>query len=656
MDIMYLFLLFLAVPMVLFLPTKYKSYFSFFIVFITATFSISIAIYAFLGQQVEGYIGKENDFFSIYFLIDNLSAFFIFLINIVVLISSVYGIGYMKKYTDNGKLNLHFFAFNFLHISMLALCMIQSFVPFLIFWEIMAISSFLLILFDTKNKEVLRSATNFLVQMHVCMAVLLVGMLWLMGSTNVSTFESMKIYFSTHNNVWMFLLFFVGFGMKAGFVPLHTWLPKADPAAPDHVAAVMSGAAIKLGLYGILRTLSFVQNDKYDIGMFLIIISLITGLYGIFNAIMQKDMKKSLAYSSIENIGIIGLGIGIGFLGIAVGNFTLGFLGLAGAILHILNHALFKTLLFLGTGNIFNQAETTNMEVLGGVIKKSPISSITFLVGALAICGLPPFNGFISEFLIYDGIISEFNKGNVSIDVLLLVSLFSISLIGGLAIFNFTRIFGIVYLGTARSPKVEKMQEVEPIMYISQFILIAIILTVSFFSSFYLQFISNIIAAYMPNYHTIPFAALAPQNEVVVVLVVLISIILIMFFIRKYVVAANGESYGPTWGCGYVGETQKMQYTASSFSESFEKLAFLSLLKTTKFKEIEKTDIFPVSRPFSQVNEDILEENIIDPPVSYIQKNLKNFAIFKSGNTQTYVWYAFLFILALFIITFFNII
>lgn len=568
----------------------------------------------------------------------------------------VYGIGYMKKYTEISKINLHYFAFNFLHISMLLLCIVQSFVPFLIFWEIMAVSSFLLVLFDSKNKEVLRSAINFLVQMHVCMAILLVGMLWLMGSTGITTFEAMKVYFSTHNNIWMFLLFFIGFGMKAGFVPLHTWLPKADPAAPDHVAAVMSGAAIKLGLYGILRTLSFVQNEKYEIGMFLIIISLITGLYGIFNAIMQKDMKKSLAYSSIENIGIIGLGLGIGFLGIAVNNFSLGFLGLAGAILHILNHALFKTLLFLGTGNIFNQAETTNMELLGGVIKKSPITSITFLIGALAICGLPPFNGFISEFLIYDGIISEFNKGNVSIDVLLLVSLFSISLIGGLAIFNFTRIFGIVYLGTARSPKVEKMQEVEPIMYITQFVIIAIILTVSFFSSFYLQFISQIIASFMPNYHTIPFAALAPQNEIVVVLVVLISIVLIMFFVRKFVVQANGESYGPTWGCGYVGETKKMQYTASSFSESFEKLAFLSLFKTTKYKEIEKTDIFPVSRTFVQTNEDILEENIIDPPISYIQKNLKNFAIFKSGNTQTYVWYAFLFILVLFIITFFNII
>lgn len=656
MSISYLFIVFLLLPVVLFVPAKYKSIFSLFLSGISSLISSWLAILAFFENKQAGFFGIKDAYFSVYYCIDSLAAFFIILINTIVLIASIFGIGYMKKHSDNSKLNLHYFAFSILHISMLLICIIQSFVPFLIFWELMAISCFLLILFDTKNKEVLRSAIHFLVQMHICMIILLVAMLWIIGSTGVTTFDALKIYFSTHNNLGMFMLFFIGFGIKAGFVPLHSWLPKADSSAPDHVAAVMSGVAIKLGLYGILRTLSFVQSEKYEIGVFLIIISLITGLYGIFNAIVQKDMKKSLAYSSIENIGIIGLGIGIGFLGIAVDNFTLGFLGLAGAILHILNHAMFKALLFLGTGNIFNQTETTNMQVLGGVIKKSPITSVTFLIGALAICGLPPFNGFISEFLIYDGIISEFNKGNVSIDVLLLVSLFSISLIGGLAIFNFTRIYGIVYLGNARSTNCEKIQEVHPIMYCSQFIIISIILTISFFSSFYLKFISTIIATYMPHYHTIPFAALAPQNEVVVVLLVLISSVIVMFFIRKFVVQSNGESYSSTWGCGYVGETHKMQYTASSFSESFEKLAVISLLKKTNFKNLEKTDVFPISRTYAQTNEDIIEEKIIDPPITFIQKKLKNFAIFKSGNTQTYVWYAFLFILALFIITFFNII
>ncbi len=647
-------IIFIFLPIILLLPTKFKAWASFVFTLCIASITTTEAIQVMLFGTKYYELGLD-EVFKIVVVIDYLSAFFIITINIVVVIASFYAIGYNKNQDNNGKLNLQYISFSMLHLSMMLVLMTQSFVPFLIFWEILAVSSFLLVLFDTKNKEVLRSAINYLVQMHVCMLFLLIAFFIIIGQTGDFSFYAFHHFFESNNNFYVFLLLFMGFGMKAGFVPLHTWLPKADPAAPDHIAAVMSGATIKVGIYGILRVLTYIKSEQYEIGMFLIIISLVTGIYGIINAIVQKDIKKSLAYSSIENIGIIGLGLGLGLVGLAVQNYSLTFLGLAGAILHIFNHAMFKSLLFLGSGNIFFQTSTTNMQLLGGILNKSKISGTIFLIGALSICGLPPFNGFVSEFLIYDAIISEFNKGNVSIDVLLLVSLFCISMIGGMAIFNFTRMFGIVFLGNNRSTKVAAIKEVSPLMYVPLIVVLVIILTVTIFSTSYISYISKVVLLFIPNYHTIPYMAISPQPQILMILLFMIALIIVITTIKYYISKNYATVYGPTWGCGYTGETTKMQYTASSFSESFQKISERLLLGSTKYKALEKMEIFPTSRPYSNSNEDILDDTFIEPPVNYIQKNLKKFSIFKSGNTQTYVWYAFLFLLILFVLTFIEI-
>jgi formate hydrogenlyase subunit 3/multisubunit Na+/H+ antiporter MnhD subunit len=267
----------------------------------------------------------------------------------------------------------------------------------------MTLSSFLLVLFDAEERVTLKAGINYLIQMHVGWLFLLVGFLVAGQPTGQPGFDSLGGYFANHSNWFVFLLFFIGFGIKAGFIPLHTWLPQAHPAAPSHVSAVMSGVMIKMGIYGLFRVLTHIQEGLLVIGLIILVVSIVSGLLGVIMAISQHDLKRLLAYHSIENIGIIGIGTGLGVIGIATANPILAMLGLAGGLLHVLNHSLFKSLLFFTAGSVYQSTQTRTIERLGGLIRRMPLTGLFFLIGAIAICGLPPFNGFISEYLIYLG-------------------------------------------------------------------------------------------------------------------------------------------------------------------------------------------------------------------------------------------------------------
>ena len=228
------------------------------------------------------------------------------------------------------------------------------------------------------------------------------------------SFDSLPTYFANSSNWPLFLLFFIGFAIKAGFMPLHTWLPEAHPAAPSHVSGVMSGVMIKMGIYGIFRVVLATQSDLLIIGVLLLAVSLISGLLGVIYAILQHDLKRLLAYHSIENIGIIGIGLGLGIIGKATNNQMLMLLGFSGALLHTLNHSLFKSLLFFNAGSVYLAAKIRDIEKCGGLMKTMPYTALLFLLGSIAICGLPPFNGFISEYLIYFGMINTMHGAGFS--------------------------------------------------------------------------------------------------------------------------------------------------------------------------------------------------------------------------------------------------
>ncbi len=592
------------------------------------------------------------------FIIDPLSAFFILVINFTCLAGAVYATGYIRSYTDKsrGEHTVHFISYGILHYSMLLVTMLQTGLAFLFAWELMSISSFLLVIFEGENKVTLRAGFNYLIQMHVAVLFLIIGFIFLEMQTSEMSFAALSNYFTRHANFGLFLVFFIGFGIKAGFMPLHTWLPHAHPAAPSYVSAVMSGVMIKMGIYGILRVLMHVQGALIPIGSFLFVVAAGSGLLGVMLAIIQHDLKRLLAYHSIENIGIIGMGIGLGVLGLGVNNHTLAALGFAGGLLHVLNHSLFKSLLFYGAGSVYTQCHTRKLDALGGLIKKMPQTAILFLIGALAICGLPPFNGFVSEFLIYNSALQGLQQVSLFSGVISLIALAALALIGGLALFCFAKAFGIVFLGNARSKVVAHASEVTPAMRWPLFAIVGIMLSIGLLPGFYLKALTPVVAQFLPG---MPTPALPLAN--VLSTIGLIGAIFIalsggLFWLRRLLSRQSPVITGPTWGCGYTGATPQMQYTATSFAEPYSNLAAPVLNIQKHHHAIAETEIFPGRRGFETHSADLIEDKIVLPAVAFARRIFDQATVIQSGHTRHYVMYAFAFILFLFLITFLDLI
>jgi formate hydrogenlyase subunit 3/multisubunit Na+/H+ antiporter MnhD subunit len=536
--------------------------------------------------------------------------------------------------------------------------MIRDGLSFLIVWELMALSSFLLVIFDAEDRNIMKTGISYLIQMHVGMFFILISFLIVDKATGKMSFDALRLYFSNHSNFQLFILFFIGFGIKAGFVPLHTWLPEAHPAAPSHVSGVMSGVMIKMGIYGILRVIMSVQNDLLLIGLIILSISLASGVFGVMMAIVQHDLKRLLAYHSIENIGIIGIGIGLGVIGLATNNTALSLLGFSGGLLHVMNHSLFKSLLFFNAGSVYQATHTRNIEQLGGLMKKMPYTAIFFLIGSLAICGLPPFNGFISEYLIYMGMFKSLSASNLYQSIVILSSIVGLALIGGLAIFCFTKAFGIVFLGEPRSEKASMAKEVSRVMIFPQFITVAFIILIGLASILFVKPVFNIISQAF-RLHDMTLIANSSVNNLTQISIlsgIFVITIVILLVYRHFYLKMKQIDIGPTWGCGYTAGTSKQQYTATSYTYNYNHLA-KPLLQTKKIMDdIRDDEIFPGKRTFESHSDDIFKKLLIDKPIDWFSSLLKKIAVMQTGQIQHYILYAFVYMLIVFLLTYFNLI
>jgi hydrogenase-4 component B len=662
---MMIFLMILGIcliPFLAVLPNKLKPILSFFISVIFAVVTTEWALKSFQSHSFYLFIAEVPIIGVWEFNIDILSGFFIIIVNFITVLASFYSISFLRGNTDSVALSMHFISYNILHLSMLMVCMVQNLFPFLIVWELMSISSFLLVIFQFRKENTLKAGLNYLVQMHIGVILLMIGVLILFNSTHSNDFSflAFRDYFRSHDaahaNFWMFLLFFLGFGFKVGFIGLHTWMPAAYSAAPSHVAAVMSGVMKKLGLYGILRVLLYVEHNRLEIGLFILMVSIITGLYGIINAIMNKDMKKILTYSSMENMGIIGIGMAMGMIGFGVYDLSIAFLGFAGLLLQIINHALFKSTLFFGVGSIFKRTQTRDLDELGGLAKKMPVTSILFLISTIAVCGLPPFNGFVSEYLLYSGLLEGLNATFVTSEVFLLLALIVLSLIGGLVIYAYSKVFGLAFLGTPRSDKINNATEVDIIALIPQIISILVMISIGLFPGFYLNIIMSVVDLFVPFYSHAKDKSFFNLQQIGLTSFVFILIVGIVLGIRNFLFKRREINYGPTWGCGYQVPNSRRQYTSASFADYFAKLAkpFIGINNT--FKYIPAKEIFPEPRKIHIESYDAIEKNVIDRMLDYFLLRIKKFAVIQTGQTQFYILYAFVFLIILFIITFFEII
>ncbi len=366
-----------------------------------------------LGQAAEALVGGQVVSFraawdvplgSVYLVLDPLAAVFVAAIALVSGLAAIYGSLYLAHYEGRKNLGVSWLFFNVLVASMLLVVLARNGVFFLVCWEVMSLASFFLVLFEAERDGVCRAGWTYLVATHLGTAFLLALFAFLGRDAGSLDFDLFRATPDVANVA--FLLAVAGFGTKAGFIPLHVWLPEAHPAAPSHVSAVMSGVMIKTGIYGLARTLTFLGPPPSWWGWVLVGIGASSGLLGVLFALAQHDLKRLLAYHSVENIGIITMGLGVGLLGVSYGSPAMMALGFAGGLLHVVNHAVFKSLLFLGAGAVRHATGTLEIDHLGGLLKRMPQTGFAFLVGAAAICGLPPLNGFVSEFLIYLGAFS----------------------------------------------------------------------------------------------------------------------------------------------------------------------------------------------------------------------------------------------------------
>jgi formate hydrogenlyase subunit 3/multisubunit Na+/H+ antiporter MnhD subunit len=557
----------------------------------------------------------------------------------------------MKPYkAQKANLSLHCISFILLHSSLISICSLQNTIAFLIAWEVMALSSFILIIFEHNKKETLNAGINFLIQSHICIMFLTLGFIWVALKMNSYDFKAITL-FSTSNSlltgVALFLCFFIAFAIKAGFVPFHTWLPYAHPAAPSHVSGVMSGVIIKIGIYGIMRMLLLIKSDYLVIGYIILFFSIVSGIYGVMLAIIQHNLKRLLAYHSIENIGIIGIGIGLGCIGIGKGNHLLTLLGFAGALLHTLNHSLFKSLLFYGAGNVYQSTHTMDIEKLGGLGKRMPHTTFLFLIAALAICGLPPFNGFVSEFLIYNGMFTGLHGKDNALLSSIVCGLFGLALIGGLAMLCFTKAFGSVFLGTARHHFHHTPAEAGFGKLIPMYIVVLLILAIGLFPKAFIEALSQPLILFTHNTPINFQPGILPVAEALSMIGICAAGFLLLtgliYLIRRRITINKPQNFNATWGCGYVAPTSKMQYTASSFIRAYRKLAepFLSISK--KKKEI--AGVFPKTGGQETHAYDKAEEWFIDYPLHLLKTFFNRFIFLQNGNLQFYILYGIVFIL-----------
>jgi len=592
---------------------------------------------------------------------DKLSALFVLIVVFTWITGLWFAGGYLKPYyrtKSSLQISLHFFSYLWLGFSMIMVAVAQDFISFLIVWELMTLSSFLLVIFDAEERSVLKAGVNYLIQMHIGLLFLIAAMLIAYTTDSIIMFKYLSVYFSSHSNFILFLLFFIGFGIKAGFVPFHSWLPRAHPAAPSHVSGVMSGVMIKMGIYGILRVLLSVQTDLMDIGLMILGVSLLSGIYGVLHANVQRDIKKMLAFSSIENIGIIGIGIGIGVIGLDLQLPVLTFLGFSGALLHIFNHSLFKSIMFFSAGRVYQATHTRDIDQLGGLIKRMPWTAVFFLVGSLAICAFPPFNGFISEYLLYTGMFTSLVSAPFYTTVILIISIAGLALIGGLALFGFTRVFGIMFLGEARSDKVAHAAEPDASGRFPLLLIALLILAIGLGPVLFAEPVFGVVSSAFPTTALFAKASGFMQNlqsiSIVAGVFVLLTLILLLF--RKLHLKNKPVESGPTWGCGYTAASSKVQYTGQSFSDNLAGIA-QPLLQTKKTEPvIPPDDLFPQQATYESKPRDVVQEKWIDAPTNRIAEWLKMMARMQTGRIEHYILYAFAFIALLFLLTYFNLI
>jgi hydrogenase-4 component B len=577
--------------------------------------------------------------------VDRMSAFFLLLICVVGAPVALFSTSYVERHYSGAKRDWIWALLPLFLLSMILVVTASTAFAFLFGWELMTLFSAGLILIDGDSEQRRHNIFIYLLMMHAGAAAVIASFLLFLPQASSLDFASMRAAAATMPagvRTAIFLLSFIGFGTKAGLVPFHLWLPKAHPIAPSPVSALMSAVMLKTAVYAFVRfSFDFLGGDPGWWGYVVLFAGAVTGLLGIIYALAEHDVKRLLAYSSVENIGIIYLGLGASLVFMANHAPVWAALALMAALLHALNHSLFKSILFLGAGAISDATHTLDLEQLGGLFTRMRVTGTVFLIACCSIIGLPLFNGFVSEWLIFRSFIAGSELPGMFGAVVLPLMAGVLGLIGGVAATCFAKLYGVAFLGRARSLEAKHAVEIAAPMQAAMGILAGFCVILGIMPGLVLRPL-GVLAQGLLHGPELPEAASSISRTLPLVAASVVVLMLVVALVRRV------KRFTPTWACGLPGLDSRMQYSSTAFSKPLRK-AFTKVYKPERTVEVlyEEQPYFPKAISYRADRTTSFEKSLYQPAVDVIVAMSNRLRRLQTGNIQVYLLYIFLALIAL---------
>ena len=594
---------------------------------------------------------------------DALGCFFGMMVSLLAVAISIYSLGYARGYYGQKNVGALAAFFNLLLLATTLVFLADNVFFFLVAWEIMALAAYCLVSFEHEKEEARNAGVLFFIMSHIGTGCLILGFLLLFqmsGSYGFDSFHALGDKMPVGQRNLVFLLFLFGFGIKAGMVPVHIWLPAAHPVAPSNVSAFMSGVLMKTGIYGLVRVcFDFLGTPPNWWGVTVLTIGTVSAVLGVLYALMEHDLKRLLAYHSIENIGIILMGLGASLMFLHSGHPALASLALIAGLYHTINHASFKALLFLGAGAVLHATHTRNMEEMGGLAKRMRWTALFFFVGAAAISALPPLNGFVSEWLTYQALLQGFGTTPSLIRLMFPLSGAMLALTGALAAACFVKAFGITFLGQPRSGHARHAHEASLPMLLGQGILLAACVFLGLFPTVFLKLFDPVtqqltgqqLSQQLSMASGLVLAGGAAQGGTVSTLgitLMLLCLLPVPLVLWALFARRSRTRIAPTWDCGQRGLTPQMQYTATGFSKPL-RMIFKALFRPRREvqREYDFSPYFTTTLRFESHVEEMFQTRIYRPLRWLVLYGSRRLRALQAGSLQAYLIYIFITLLLL---------